>query len=588
VRAFFGQLRRYAAFAAWFYGDALRRYRVRLVLLVAANVLGVGLQGLALLAVYRYAHAVESGVVVHAAGHALDPRASLGLLAGLALTVFVLALLSAGLVMRSRVEGARVALDYAAYCRQRIYLLASRLPASADALDDYTLPRIVELARRDPDDWFRFLRTLIYALLPLGILAATGVALLLLNARLTLLVFVLFVAATWFLRRTAIRAASHRARLPQHATERAREGRLLEDRILRSPAPLAASSAFLRQTVSEGGAGKMRDTLVEQQRAVEGSKLVAQVAVACALFMVLIVQGGATLRQGGNWSALLAYVGALTLFGGAMARAARLLVTMNQFYPALARHARFVAGAELRLAGISAAPPATSHVMQARRLGAGTGDVLSLRAGERLALVLPGDADRHAMVVLARAFRPTTLPWFAGAQSLPSQGSLREHFGFPAQCSLADVQAAVSALGAGDIALPASLDQPLTDGERRTLTPAGAFVLMALSGVLNRSSILVLEHAGLALLPRTARALLLEKAETAAVLIAFNSADLTGIGGYGEPALVICAAGETLGWATVRALESRDEEVLRALAAAAADRRAPRAAAFHDDLDDME
>ena len=107
------------------------------------------------------------------------------------------------------------------------------------------------------------------------------------------------------------------------------------------------------------------------------------------------------------------------------------------------------------------------------------------------ALVLPGDVERYAMVVLAKALRPTMLPWFAGAQSLPSGGSLRDHFGFPAQCSLADLQAAVSALGAGDVALPANLDQPLSEAERRALTPASCFVLMALSGVLNRCPVRV-------------------------------------------------------------------------------------------------
>lgn len=591
MRAFLRQLGRYAGFVAWFFRDALLRYRSRLVLIIAANVAGVGLQTLAVVTAYRYATAVEKGTVVSLAGATLDPRASIGLLVATAVAVFVLAVSSAALIMRARVAGARVALEYADYCRERVYLLASRLPAASarQAADEYTMQTFLELARRDPHYWFNVLRMLIYALLHIGTIAVAGVALLYLNAGLTLLVFVILAVAAWFLRRASIRAAAHRARQLEHSVESIKEQRLLEDRVMRSPAPLTPSSTILQQAFTKGGTAKARDALLGQRQALEGGKLIAQVAIGGALFMVLIVQGGDTLGRGGNWSALLAYVAALTFFGGSLARVGRMLVSMNRFYPPLARHARFVERAREQLAAQSAGAQPASHAVQAPALGAGASGLLVLRGGERAALVVPGEVNRYAMVPLAKALGET-LPWFAGAGSAPLGGSLRDDFGLPAECSRGDVEAALAALGAPDrVALPASLDQPLTEAQRQAFAPAAAFLLLAVSGQLNQRPILALDHAGLALLEPAVRAALLEKASGALVFIVHRAAAAEAIGGLGESAVVICGAEAVFGWATIEALKRGDEAVRGALERSAADVRATRVAGGAlDDMDDLE
>ena len=58
MQGFLAQLRRYGGFVAWFFKDALLRYRGRLVLIIVANVAGVALQAAAVLIAYRYAAAV--------------------------------------------------------------------------------------------------------------------------------------------------------------------------------------------------------------------------------------------------------------------------------------------------------------------------------------------------------------------------------------------------------------------------------------------------------------------------------------------------------------------------------------------------
>jgi hypothetical protein len=558
VQGFLAQLRRYAGFVAWFFKDALLRYRTRLVLIIAANVAGVALQAAAVIIAYRYAAAVESGKLVQAAGFTLDPRGSLGLLAATAVTVFLLAVVSAVLIMRARVAGAKLALDYADYCRQRVYLLASRL-------HEYTMQTFLELARRDPQYCYIVLRTLVYALLHVGTVVVAGLALFYLNAKLTLIVLLILAAAAWFLRQASIRGASFRARQQQYAAERAKEHRLLEERVARSPAPLAPSSTILQQAFAEGGSARARAAVLGQRQALEGGKLVAQVAIGCALFVVLLVQGSDTLGRAGNWSALLAYVAALIFFGGSLARAGRMLVSMNRFYPPLARHARFVERARTR----PATPPAASWRVDAPRLGGAAG-TLVLQPGDRVALVLPGEVNRYSMVALAKALGGF-LPWFAGA-GLPG-GDLREDFGLPAGCTLAELEAELARLGVKHTALQESQPPP----------PATAFALMALSGVLNRCPILVLEQAGLALLDSAA---LLGRAANAVVFVAHPATQTAAMGQWGESAVVICGAEEAIGWAPREAFHS--DEVQRALARSAADARSARVAAPEDDLDEVE
>ena len=559
----------------------------------------MALQALVLLIAYRYASAVESGKPIAVAGFLLEPRGSVGLLGATAVAVFVLAVTSAVLVMRARVSGASIALEYADYSSQRVFHLVSRLPTlqGSDLPKDLTTQRLLELTRRDANYWAQVLRTIAYALLHVGTVVIAGAALLYLDAYLTLVVFAILAVATLFLRKVSIRGASQRAKLLECGPERAKELRNLTARVLHNPAPLSPASPALLEPFAQGGGAKYTHVALGQRRSLEAAKLIAQIAIAGALFVVLLVQGGATLSQVGNWSSLLAYIAALSYFGTSVARVGRMLVSINRFYPPLARHARFIDKAQKEMTTDRPIPQGP-YVVKAPVLAGDVTRRLQLRNGDRIALVVPGDITRHAMIAPAKALcadaehgEPAVLlPWFASVNVTLGAGSLRENLALPASCTRADLQGSVAALNCEALVrLPTDLDRSLTLAERDALTPPAVFVLIVLSGLLNRHPLLALDHNGLVALDREVRHRLLEETRKRVTLIAYAAQRTQNLGDYGESAVIIAAGEEVLGWAWIEAFRAGEESLKRALARAASESRAARTAVYEeDDMEELE
>ena len=541
---------------------------------------------------------MESGNVVEVAGFVLHPRDSLRLLALTAILVFLLAVGSAVLVMRARVAGAALALEYAEYCAQRVYDLISQPRRMADRrmLEDYTPQRLIDLTRRDANYCGLVLRTVIYAMMHVGTVLVAGAALLFLEPYLTLVVVAILAVAAFFLRRASIKGASHRSRLQKHAAEVLKDRRAMHELVVRSPAAVSSDVRLFQQ-----GAEGLRQSVLGQRQALEAGKLVAQIAMGAALFLVLLVQGGATLSKASNWSALLAYVAALTFFGTSIARVSRVLVSINRFYPPLARYASFVRLAEEKSV-VDDSEPLPPYQLEAPYLGPHDLRSLHIKPGNRLAVVLPGDLTRFSVVQIGRALRTANqngsvdqvvIPWFASGKAILAGPSLRHSLGLPARTSVETLKNEVAALGVerGFVQLPSDVDadQALSAGERQAFSPQAIFLLLALSGFLNQRTIFAFEQASLALLPSGVQGRLLERASGSIALIAYSTTSVHHIGTYGETAVIIAGNDEVFGWTSLEVFFSRHEAVLRALTRIASESRAERAALGADeDLDELE
>jgi hypothetical protein len=599
MQPLFGQFARYASFAAWFFKDAFLRYRGRLAIIVAASASGIALQALAVLLAYQYAKAVESGAPLELMGVVLEPRASLGLLTSTAVAALVLAVASAVLVMYARVAGARLSLDYGDYCSQRIYAVVSRpfVSGGRDRLGDYTVQRLTELTRRDPVYCGIVLRSLIYSLPHVATVVVAGGALIVLDVYLSLTVFMFLAVAALFLRRISIQAASQRELLRRHSSDVAKEQRVLRGRVVHSPVPFSPDDHELRRAFDRGAAAKARLAALAQRRSLESGKLVAQIAMALALFLVLLVQGSATLAQGNNWSSLLIYVAALSFFSGSVARVVRVLVSVNRFYRPLAAHARLVETAE-RAGGPAEPADGFRCRLHARQLAREPAAALQMQPGDRVALVLPSEMTRFLMVPLAAALGATdkegaargmVFPWFASTELALGGGSLRENFGLPAGCSSDSLRAALAPLSAAEtaISLPAELDRPLSKPERDALSPAAVFVLMTLSGVLNRRPILALDYLALSALDGAAQAWLFDQARQHIVLVAYRANAVAQVGSCEESAVIIAGSEEVVGWVSMESFDTGNAAVAQALARIAAE-AAPAAAPAEAELDELE
>lgn len=550
-----GRGARYASFLAWFAADAFLRYRWRLVALVGANIAGLACQAAAFLIAYRYAAALEGDKTVHALGLALPARSSFELLLGVAAAVLVLSVGAAFLVIRGRMQGIRLAREYGDFCNQRIYVLASRMmsaPIPDTEKDLDSRGSLNAFAVLSGNQCGTALRILARALLPIGTVVVAGAALAVIDVALSSLLLAILAVAAVFLYSASIEGATRFAAVRTSARQLAEERRELSERVARSPAAIAPDDDGLLATFRSGAARRTGDAMVGQREAMERGHFVAQVAVGCAIFLVLLVQGSATLRNESNWSALIAYLGVFSLFASNFANVTRMLVAINRFYPVLAEYARFVQHA-------SAPSPAAAGAAQRFRIEApsliGAAPGLAAGRGDRLALVMPGTLDRYALIPLALAL-PAGLPWFAGARFLPKAGSLRNGFGLPERYDAAQLEADLAALG---------LERP---ADPRALEPRLAFALAALAGIRGEHAVLVLEASALAALPRGAAGTLLEMARERLVLIAYRAGDDRRPGGFGESALVVTGSARVLGWAPIAAFEASDARVQQAIAEA--------------------
>jgi hypothetical protein len=168
-------------------------------------------------------------------------------------------------------------------------------------------------------------------------------------------------------------------------------------------------------------------------------------------------------------------------------------------------------------------------------------------------------------------------------------GSLRDNFGLPPSCSTNDLLALLGGKdGLGQLAFLPDFDRPLDAAERSSLTPAAVFILSVLAGLLNRSSMLVLDHAALARLDAGMRTRLLAVAAKRITLVAYRTEGVSEIGSHLESALVISTHNEILGWARVQSLISGDQAVRDAIARASGSRAPVEASlAVDEDPEDL-
>jgi hypothetical protein len=572
------RIARYLAFLRWFLRDAFFRYRWRLIAVAAGSVIGLALQGAAFYLAFHYARALESDTPLQLLGSALPARSSTGLLVAVATAFLALIVGAALIIVRARLEGISIARDYGDFCSQRIYVLASRLPSAAtpEANRELGDPRRVRnYSRREANFCGITLRILVRGLLPMLATLASAIALLALDAALSAILFLVLAAAAVFLYRISLRGAGYLALMKDGAYPHALERQALTDRLALSAAELDADDDAMATMFRRGATAKAGDAIVGQRQVIERSVLVAQIAMGCALFLILLVQGSATLRNESNWSALLAYLGVFAYFAANASNSMRILISVNRYYPSLGAYARFVRAAEP--AAAPAAQALDFYRLEAPALDAPAA-ALEARRGERIALIVPGEVDRHGLTPLALALRglsrgavaaPIVAPWFATAAFEPRAGTLRDNFGLPASYTKERLDADLASLGLAGV--PANIGAA-------SLNAALRFVLATLSGIRGGRGVLVLDEKSLASLEPEPASRLLGMANDCLVFIAYAARSPRSPGSRGETALVVSDAERVVGWAGIESFRAGSRAVLDAidqLRASAATKHAP-------------
>lgn len=595
------QAARYTGFSVWFLRDIFARLRAHILWICAASILGLSCDGVAIYLSYAYAHALERGIPVTLLGWEVQPRTSTFVLSMTALGVYVLIVTSATLIMRARVRATHIAREYADFCRQRAFVFLSQWPISANkaCAEEVNWNRMMQLVHRDSQYCGLTLRILVYALLPVGTVIVTSVYLFIVDPMLSSIVVAILAISSVFFYRISIEGAAARTYLERRSKGIPLERTRIADRITYRAAPIDYGDAELQQMHQHGATRASGDAMERQRRVLEQINLVSQLAIGTAVFLIFLIQGGATLRNESNWSLLLVYLTALSLFATSFARTIRMITSINRFYPVISRYGRFVESTKAGAIGSGSTPNWQGLRIEALCLDSNTREVLELTANVRVAVIMPRNLNRFDLVALANAVgahggattaMQNNALWFACVWTNPLLGTIRELFGFPYNYRFADLCKDLASLESWKTMsdeIPRDLDAVLNKNSK-VLSSRTAFILASIAGFRRGCPVVVLDEGGLTMLTSHDREHLLALFDRRLLCIAHTPNSVTRLGEYGESKVIFCGGAKITYWSTLEgfyAARKRVDLILDGLRAEASKRRSRTTAG--EDEDDL-
>ncbi len=394
----------------WLGHDGVRRFHRRVAQLLLANAVGMGLQLAAFGLVFAYAHALERDRQWTWMGRAWVPRESPELLIAVALIAAICLVVAAGLVYRARTEIIHVRRRYEEFCRHRALLLASRLPfPSADLanriLAENGLPTI---AYRQARLCGRALMIVLRGTFPAGRAVIAFAALFLIHWRWSLVVVLLLPVAAYVLYGVNVAAARASWRQERKARPAALAKRRLIGLIHRQTFTRTEADTLLRETHEQGSAGEAMDAFYARFLIRERAQWVANLFVAGALLVLLVIAGQTVFGGHMTWAIFLAYLFALRVFLLSSRNLVTTVVQISRMYPYLRSYADFVDDArradrrmpapECSRTVVIASPPLNQPEAQAAQL--------TLMPGQRVWWLTSRPVDRALAAQLQICLRP--------------------------------------------------------------------------------------------------------------------------------------------------------------------------------------
>ena len=389
----------YITFVRYLTLDSLWRWKFRALIILAASGLGVGLQVAVFGLLLGYAQHFAAGEVIQFAGAQLDPRTSLGLLAGGGLAITMLLLLSALFIYVSRRSIVRIGRSYEEFCAKRVFRL---LREGGDLFSVIESDRCVEsylfrLVRSDSRLAGRVLRMLLALVIPALTLVVATAAVFYLEPRLSVIIAVLGSVLLVYQYRVSRLAAHHSMRFEQLAPAAGVEYRELMQ-YYKHQAASVVNASMEERLFSGGAVRKQLDAYEGLLRSVEVSRLVSGLFTAAAVGLILGIMGAEIILDGAGWERLLLYVVALRFALVSLQGVFSSLTAINRFYPQVRRYMDFV---------LSFSPEdATRHPPRDRYAVAldegavalpGSVERVEINRGDRVALVTPLELNRYTL-----------------------------------------------------------------------------------------------------------------------------------------------------------------------------------------------
>ena len=537
---------RYASFIRWLLPDALGLSKGLALAVLAAGFLGVAFQVQVFGMIVVYAQHFASGEELNLAGHAIDPRTSLSLLAGGGLAVVLLLSLSALCIYFSRRSILRLGRRYEEFCAKRVFYLLGQNIDVFTAIEDNSGgdPYLMRLARSDSRFAGRVLRMLLSLIIPVLTLAVALAVLLYLELGLTLIILLLGTGFLAFQYRISVQAAIHSINFEKLAPEAGRQYRGLLQ-LFKLQSESGRNQDIVEQTFAKGPVKKWLDSYEGRLRASDTSQLISGLFMAIVLGLILLIMGGAIIREGSGWGRLLIYVVALRFAMVNLQQSFALITSINRFYPQVRRYFLFVQSFKdqdreqypvLDEYELRVDTDAVENVLE------GSESRSVVKPGRRMSLITPLELNRYTLAEMLkgllgedeRAFKAALYSArFATSRHSCPDCSLGRILDLPEGSGWKDVNLPVEMTQRLKSHLPKNLDRDIKPKMWEEVESDLKFALSLASALASDAQWILMEEKGLQLLDDQAWSFFRKTTANRISLVVFNTG-LNRVGSYGE------------------------------------------------------
>ena len=340
------RIKRYSEALPWFIGDIFSKFLVRFIAISAASFIGsagyVGAFGIG----YLYIKSVQTGQFPKYLPFDISSHSQELIL--FLVTIFIASFLISAALLEfwSRRQVNLIAWKYGDICAKRViaklsennlssFLYAQKKPTKRDFLG---------LAYQDARMCGISARLLAIGLVNIAALPLLFVVLLVVSFKLTMLVVIIFLLAVTFYYRFSIKAVGFRKSLEKNAVLSKNERLNLIERSMYGFGNILIDDRQFDTPFKDGASYKFGEAFAGQRNMLEASTFLSKVMIALLLGLVLNVAFFEIKNGNFDWGQLLVYVGVLQLFALKLVGAARVVVSVNRFYPTISRYWTFIKG----------------------------------------------------------------------------------------------------------------------------------------------------------------------------------------------------------------------------------------------------
>lgn len=538
-------IREYFSFLRWLISDLYELYKFRLAWFVFLTFSGLSLQTFVVYLCYRYAKSLENNEIFTWWHLEFIPRTSLSLLITIAAIIMVLKIVSATILLNGKKTGLKLARDYTDYCSTRIYVLVSSVSKIIDKVDAETINSrvITKMARKNSLYAGLVVRVLTFSLLNLGTALVAAAALFLIDVSLTLIVLLLLGIAAYFFYRKSIKAAGVRASMSILGPKMSLEHRHLNDRLSYSPNTLNYSDIGINEVFKKGVSFEFSKAYVNQRLVLEESNVLAQIVIGVAIFLIIVVQGNATIQQESNWSALLIYLVAFNYFATGFAKAAQQMTSVNRFYPFLNSYSKFV----LSLKNQSVLE--NSHTdKKCENITISVDSIkehVELNGGEIIAYISPGIINNYELSIFLKGMHfqdegikktYSKKTWLISPKFSLLKTSIREAFSLPRSLNASEIYSDIVLLdnNAEVSNLPSNIDKVIYQKDIEDIKPELLTLLLVVIARQYANELIIIDEVALNNLSEKVIKNIFEFLKKNIIVVAYTSKNLMSLGHYGE------------------------------------------------------